>query len=100
LTRATAFRGFENVYRIDLQNPECSDRWNFLPACRHNAELAHEAASIILHVEQNRNSSADPFWKEAETATDRDTAAFGPMARAPDARDDPGTGLDLFARAA
>jgi type IV secretory pathway TraG/TraD family ATPase VirD4 len=60
--------GFENVYRIDLQDPERSDRWNFLPACRHNAELAHEAASIILHVEQNRNSSADPFWKEAETA--------------------------------
>ncbi|MGH9840193.1 MAG: type IV secretory system conjugative DNA transfer family protein [Blastocatellia bacterium] len=60
--------GFENVYRIDLQNPKRSDRWNFLPACRHNAELAHEAASIILHVEQNRNSSADPFWKEAETA--------------------------------
>jgi type IV secretory pathway TraG/TraD family ATPase VirD4 len=63
----TAYQ-FDNVYRIDLQNPERSDRWNFLPSCRHNAELAHEAASIILHVDTNRNSSADPFWKEAETA--------------------------------
>jgi type IV secretory pathway TraG/TraD family ATPase VirD4 len=63
----TAYK-FENVYRIDLQNPERSDRWNFLPSCRHNAELAHEAATIILHVDVNKNSSADPFWKEAETA--------------------------------
>lgn len=59
---------FERVYRIDLQHPERSDRWNFLPACKHNAELAHEAAAIILHVDQHKNSSADPFWKEAETA--------------------------------
>lgn len=61
-------REFERVYRIDLHTPDRSDRWNFLPACRHNAELAHEAASIILHGEQSRHSSADPFWKEAETA--------------------------------
>ncbi len=59
---------FERVYRIDLQHPERSDRWNFVPACKHNAELAHEAAAIILHVDQHKNSSADPFWKEAETA--------------------------------
>jgi type IV secretory pathway TraG/TraD family ATPase VirD4 len=63
----TAFK-FENVYRIDFHNPELSDRWNFLPSCRHNAELAHEAASIILNVDANKNSTADPFWKEAETA--------------------------------
>lgn len=63
----TAYK-FENVYRIDLQNPDRSDRWNFLPSCFHNAELAHEAASIILHVDASKNSSADPFWKEAETA--------------------------------
>jgi type IV secretory pathway TraG/TraD family ATPase VirD4 len=35
---------FENVYRIDLQSPKRSDRWNFLPACRHNAELARSIA--------------------------------------------------------
>lgn len=67
LYEQTAFC-FENVFRLDLQHPERSDRWNFLPACHHNAELAHEAAAIILHVDQHKNSSADPFWKEAETA--------------------------------
>lgn len=67
LYEQTAFC-YEQVYRIDLQHPERSDRWNFLPACKHNAELAHEAAAIILHADQHKNSSADPFWKEAETA--------------------------------
>lgn len=63
----TAYR-FENVYRIDFQDPERTDRWNFLPACRNDAELAHEAASIILNVDSSRPTTADPFWKEAETA--------------------------------
>jgi type IV secretory pathway TraG/TraD family ATPase VirD4 len=63
----TTFK-FENVYRIDFHNPDISDRWNFLPSCHHNAEIAHEAASIILNVDANKNSTADPFWKEAETA--------------------------------
>lgn len=59
---------FHNVYRIDLQNPERSDRWNFLPACKNNAEFAHKVASMILDSEQSRRSTADPFWKEAEKA--------------------------------
>lgn len=59
---------FANVYRIDFQDSERSDRWNFLPACRHNAELAHEAAAIILNVDAGKTTTADPFWKEAETA--------------------------------
>lgn len=59
---------FTNVYRIDFQESERSDRWNFLPACRHNAELAHEAAAIILNVDAGKTTTADPFWKEAETA--------------------------------
>lgn len=59
---------FRNVYRIDLQTPERSDRWNFLPACASNAEFAHKVASMILDSEQSRRSTADPFWKEAEKA--------------------------------
>lgn len=59
---------FRNVYRIDLQNPERSDRWNFLPDCKDNAEFAHKVASMILDSEQSRRSTADPFWKEAEKA--------------------------------
>lgn len=63
----TAFR-FENVFRIDLHEPERSDRWNFLPACRGDAEMAHEAAATILGVDASKPTTADPFWKEAETA--------------------------------
>jgi len=59
---------FRNVYRIDLQKPERTDRWNFLPACKNNAEYAHKVASMILDSEQSRRSAADPFWKEAEKA--------------------------------
>jgi type IV secretory pathway TraG/TraD family ATPase VirD4 len=59
---------FRNVYRIDLQNPERSDRWNFLPACKGDAEYAHKVSSMILDSEQARRSTADPFWKEAEKA--------------------------------
>ncbi|HJZ82340.1 MAG TPA: type IV secretory system conjugative DNA transfer family protein [Pyrinomonadaceae bacterium] len=59
---------FRNVYRIDLQKPERTDRWNFLPDCKNNAEYAHKVASMILDSEQVRRSTADPFWKEAEKA--------------------------------
>lgn len=59
---------FRNVYRIDLQTPARSDRWNFVPACAGNAEFAHKVAAMILDSEQSRRSTADPFWKEAEKA--------------------------------
>lgn len=59
---------FRNVYRVDLQKPERTDRWNFLPACKNNAEYAHKVAAMILDSEQSRRSTADPFWKEAEKA--------------------------------
>jgi type IV secretory pathway TraG/TraD family ATPase VirD4 len=59
---------FRIIYRIDLQKPERSDRWNFLPECKFNAEYAHKVASMILDSEQARRSTADPFWREAEKA--------------------------------
>lgn len=59
---------FANVFRIDLHEPARSDRWNFLPACRGDAEMAHEAAATILGVDAGKPTTADPFWKEAETA--------------------------------
>lgn len=59
---------FRNVYRLDLQTPARTDRWNFLPACKENAESAHKVASLILDTEQSHRSTADPFWKEAEKA--------------------------------
>ncbi|MGH6628287.1 MAG: type IV secretory system conjugative DNA transfer family protein, partial [Burkholderiales bacterium] len=39
-------RHFRRVYRLDLAEPWFSDRWNFVPACAGDAELAHEIASI------------------------------------------------------
>jgi hypothetical protein len=42
---------FRNGYRIDLQTPDRSDRWNFLPDCGGNAEFAHKVASMILDSE-------------------------------------------------
>jgi type IV secretory pathway TraG/TraD family ATPase VirD4 len=59
---------FRQVYRVDLQTPARSDRWNFLPACKANAEYAHKVAALLLDSEQSRRSSADPFWREAEKA--------------------------------
>jgi type IV secretory pathway TraG/TraD family ATPase VirD4 len=59
---------FRRVYRLDLQNPERSDHWNFLPPCRRNPEFAHKVATMILDAVPHKNSTADPFWREAEKA--------------------------------
>ncbi len=67
LYRHTA-RHFRRVYRLDLADPRLSDRWNFVPACKGDAELAHEIASIVVGYDANKNVSYDPFWPQAETA--------------------------------
>jgi type IV secretion system protein VirD4 len=67
LYRHTA-RHFKRVYRLDLADPRLSDRWNFVPSCRGDAELAHEIASIVVGYDANKNVSYDPFWPQAETA--------------------------------
>jgi type IV secretory pathway TraG/TraD family ATPase VirD4 len=59
---------FTRIYRLDLADPRLSDRWNFVPACKGDAELAHEVASIIVGYDANRNITYDPFWPQAETA--------------------------------
>jgi type IV secretory pathway TraG/TraD family ATPase VirD4 len=59
---------FSRIYRLDLADPRLSDRWNFVPACKGDAELAHEVASIIVGYDANRNINYDPFWPQAETA--------------------------------
>jgi len=45
-----------------------SDRWNFVPACRGDAELSHEIASIVVGFDFNKHYNGDPFWPQAETA--------------------------------
>lgn len=54
------------VYRLDLNNPEKSDRWNFLPLARENPGFACQIAGMMLGVENRNKSSQDPFWGEAE----------------------------------
>ncbi|MGH8432428.1 MAG: type IV secretory system conjugative DNA transfer family protein, partial [Solimonas sp.] len=67
LFRYTA-RHFRRVYRLDLAEPWLSDRWNFVPACKGDAELAHEIASIVVGFDHNKHYTGDPFWPQAETA--------------------------------
>lgn len=55
-----------NVYRLDLNNPEKSDRWNFIPACRENPSFACQIAGMMLGAENRQKTSQDPFWGEAE----------------------------------
>jgi type IV secretory pathway TraG/TraD family ATPase VirD4 len=61
-------RHFKRVYRLDLAEPWFSDRWNFVPACAGDAELAHEIASIVVGFDYNKHYNGDPFWPQAETA--------------------------------
>jgi type IV secretion system protein VirD4 len=61
-------RYFKRAYRLDLSDPRFSDRWNFVPACSGDPELANEIASIIVGYDANKNVSYDPFWPQAETA--------------------------------
>jgi type IV secretion system protein VirD4 len=61
-------RHFRRIYRLDLADPRLSDRWNFVPACKGDAELAHEIASIVVGFDFNKNYNGDPFWPQAETA--------------------------------
>ena len=61
-------RHFRRVYRLDLAQPWHSDRWNFVPSCKGDAELAHEIASIVVGYDSNKYYNGDPFWPQAETA--------------------------------
>ena len=63
-------RYYDHVYRLDLENPACSDLWNPLPRCRGNGELAHSIASIVVSYEPenmkvNENTH---YWLSGETA--------------------------------
>jgi len=63
-------RYYDYIYRLDLENPACSDLWNPLPRCLENGELAHAVASIVVSYEPenmkvNENSH---YWLSGETA--------------------------------
>ena len=54
------------VFRLDLNNPERSDRWNFIPQCRENPAFTCQLAGMMLGAENRHKTSQDPFWGEAE----------------------------------
>lgn len=56
----------KNIYRLDLNTPEKSDRWNFLPSARENPSFACQIAGMMLGAENRQKTSQDPFWGEAE----------------------------------
>lgn len=63
-------RYYDQVYRIDLENPDLSDLWNPLPRCLKNGELAHSIASIIVGYEPENMKVNDSthYWISGETA--------------------------------
>lgn len=55
-----------NVFRLDLNDPTKSDRWNFVPKCRNDSAFACQVAGMMLGIESRRKTNADPFWGDAE----------------------------------
>lgn len=54
------------IFRLDLNNPEKSDRWNFVPQCRENPAFACQIAGMMIGAENRQKTSQDPFWGDAE----------------------------------
>lgn len=65
LYEQTAFRA-KRIFRLDLNDPSKSDRWNFLPQCRNDPAFACQVAGMMIGVESRRRTNADPFWGDAE----------------------------------
>lgn len=56
----------KRVFRLDLNDPARSDRWNFTPKCRDDPAFACQIAGMMLGIESRRRTNADPFWGDAE----------------------------------
>ncbi len=56
----------ERVFRLDLNDPTKSDRWNFIPKCRNEPAFACQIAGMMIGIESRRRTNADPFWGDAE----------------------------------
>ena len=56
----------KRVFRLDLNDPTKSDRWNFIPKCRNDPAFACQVAGMMIGIESRRRTNADPFWGDAE----------------------------------
>ena len=54
------------LFRLDLNDPTNSDRWNFVPKCRNDPAFACQVAGMMIGIESRRKTNADPFWGDAE----------------------------------
>ncbi|QYO67712.1 type IV secretory system conjugative DNA transfer family protein [Leptolyngbya sp. 7M] len=54
------------LFRLDLNDPAKSDRWNFVPKCRNDPAFACQVAGMMIGIESRRKTNADPFWGDAE----------------------------------
>lgn len=59
-------RSAERLFRLDLNDPTKSDRWNFIPKCRNDPAFACQVAGMMIGIEHRRTTNADPFWGDAE----------------------------------
>jgi len=67
---AQTARYYDQVFRLDLENPASSDLWNPLPRCLGNGELAHALASIVVSYEPDTMKANENthYWLSGETA--------------------------------
>lgn len=56
----------KRLFRLDLDDPAKSDRWNFIPKCRKDPAFACQIAGMMIGIESRRRTNADPFWGDAE----------------------------------
>ena len=56
----------KRIFRLDLNDPAKSDRWNFIPKCRNDPAFACQVAGMMIGIENRRKTNADPFWGDAE----------------------------------
>lgn len=54
------------LFRLDLNDPAKSDRWNFIPKCRNDPAFACQVAGMMIGIEGRRKTNSDPFWGDAE----------------------------------
>ncbi|MEP6850417.1 MAG: type IV secretory system conjugative DNA transfer family protein [Acidobacteriota bacterium] len=54
------------LFRLDLNDPAKSDRWNFVPKCRNDPAFACQVAGMMIGIESRRRTNSDPFWGDAE----------------------------------
>lgn len=86
---------YDNVFRLDLDHPERSDRFDIVSACEGDPEYANDLASMIVSLDARIKAARDPFWPKAEVALLKALLLY--LARTED-RPHPAQARDLLAQ--